>query len=117
MKKIIALCVLFMAVFAFATELFTAANQKNWKFADSKLTVPADGAALKVNFDQKTHFSVNQLKIEQNKFYVIAVKGTLSKGATMRFTFRIIPKASGRMLLSMTKAAALKKIITCRSSS
>ena len=85
MKKIIALCVLFMAVFAFATELFTAANQKNWKFADSKLTVPADGAALKVNFDQKTHFSVNQLKIEQNKFYVIAVKGTLSKGATMRF--------------------------------
>lgn len=85
MKKFIALCVLFMAVFAFATELFTAANQKNWKFADSKLTVPADGSALKVNFDKKTHFSVNQLKIEQNKFYVIAVRGTLSKGATMRF--------------------------------
>ena len=85
MKKIIALCALFMAVFAFATELFTAANQKNWKFADKKLSVPTDGSALKVNFDKKTHFSVNQLKIEQNKFYVIAVKGTLSKGATMRF--------------------------------
>ena len=68
MKKFIALCVLFTAVFAFATELFTAANQKNWKFAEKKLSIPTDGSALKVNFDKKTHFSVNQLKIEQNKF-------------------------------------------------
>lgn len=86
MKKFItALCVLFMAVFAFATELYTAANQKNWRFADKKLSVPADGSALKINFDKKTNFSANRLNIQKDKFYVVALKGTLSKGSTMFF--------------------------------
>ena len=86
MKKIIlTLCALFMAAFVFATELFNAENAKNWKFADKDLSVPADGAALKVNFDKKTHFSINQLKIQKDRNYVVIVRGTLSKDSTMRF--------------------------------
>ena len=91
-KTIILLGVLFMAAFAFASELFTAANQKNWKFADKKLSVPADGAALKVNFDKKTHFSSNQLKIKKDAFYVLALKGTLSKDASMFFYVQNVTK-------------------------
>ena len=86
MKKIIVtLCVLFAAAFVFATELFTAGNAKNWKFADKNISVPNDGSALTIKFSPKTHFSSNQLKIQQNEVYVVALTGTLSKGASMRF--------------------------------
>ncbi len=91
-KTVILLGVLFMAAFAFANELYTAANQKNWKFADKTLSVPSDNSPLTIKFNPKTHFSSNQLKIKKDAFYVLALKGTLSKDASMFFYVQNVTK-------------------------